>query len=588
MKDKLIQFLRNETFHQLIRKYWQEKQSENIRISLNKYVETLKQKDCKISVLGSQGSGKSTFLNALLFDDTILPVDADETTCIPVEIRYSDEAQLKSTVYFKNGKSQNIPATEEDLKPFVHQESNPDNQKEVDRIVIHCKNKLLKKGLVFVDLPGVGSLSPNNAKTTYNYITESAAAIFLLRTNPPINKTDKNMIQLTWPLISKTFFVQNQWTDENSHEVEDGKSYNLDRLKDLAKICHLSDRDIEIHVVGAYDALIGKIRNDQKKIDKSKINTFLDKIVSFSEQWQQSIIETIKDNTKRIILDSIAVIQERERIKNMSYQDALKTIKVKEQGFKKGFEENKKIAEDCFKIIYEKKKTIKEEIEKSVHIAYSQLRNNIRADIQNGIVCGDMLAKALKNHINEQNDYVFYEINPSITSLLEEVNNRISRLQEYSFEKGKFLDSFAISNKTRSHAFYEPVCTIIGGVLGSIFGPGGTVIGGMLGGLLGTFIGYSAKKIHLNLQKKDAWNEVEPYTDDFKSDISKSYNNQLDRLYDDVKASVKDWHKNNEKEFKDYIEMLKKDTQKTDQEKLDFIQTLNMDKSALEKFLLEI
>ncbi|MBP7562702.1 MAG: dynamin family protein [Candidatus Cloacimonetes bacterium] len=589
MKNKLIQFLKNETFHQLIRKYWQEKQSESIRNSLNKFIETLNQEDCKISVLGSQGSGKSTFLNALLFDDTILPVDADETTCIPVEIRYSDEVQIQSTVYFKNGKSQNIPATEEGLKPFVHQESNPDNQKEVDRIVIHCKKKLLKKGLVFVDLPGVGSLSPNNAKTTYNYITESAAAIFLLRTNPPINQTDKNMIQLTWPLISKTFFVQNQWTDESSEEVEDGKSYNLDRLKDLAKICHLSDRDIEIYVVGAYDALIGKIRNDQQKVSKSKINAFLDKTVSFSEQWQQSIIENIKDNTKRIILDSIAVIQERERIKNMSCQDALKTINEKEQGFKKEFEENKRIADECLEFIYDEKDKIKDEIEKVVHLAYSQLRNNIREDIQNGLVSGEMLAKALKNHINEQNDYVFYEINPLITSLLEEVKKRISKLKEYSFEKGKFSKSYDFSDKTRIHSFYEPVGglggALIGGSYGAAFGPIGAIIGGVLGGLIGSFMGNRSKKIHLDQQKKDAWYEVEPYTDEFRTDIQKSYNDQLNRLYHDVKTSVKDWHKNNEKEFKDYLDMLKKDIQKTDQEKFDFIQTLNMDKSMLEKFL---
>ena len=42
-----------------------------------------------LPVAGVQGCGKSTLLNAVLFGTPVLPIDADETTCVPAEVRYS-------------------------------------------------------------------------------------------------------------------------------------------------------------------------------------------------------------------------------------------------------------------------------------------------------------------------------------------------------------------------------------------------------------------------------------------------------------------------------------------------------------------
>ena len=63
---------------------------------------------CIIAVLGMQGCGKSSFLNALLFGDIVLPVDADETTCIPAEVSYGKNSTPIATVYFSDGKEKTI------------------------------------------------------------------------------------------------------------------------------------------------------------------------------------------------------------------------------------------------------------------------------------------------------------------------------------------------------------------------------------------------------------------------------------------------------------------------------------------------
>lgn len=61
--------------------------------------------DIIVPVIGTQGMGKSTIINALVGED-VLPNEADETTCIPVEIRYGEKKLTE--VHFQNGTKESI------------------------------------------------------------------------------------------------------------------------------------------------------------------------------------------------------------------------------------------------------------------------------------------------------------------------------------------------------------------------------------------------------------------------------------------------------------------------------------------------
>ena len=151
-------------------------------------VSLMKKSDTKeliIPLLGMQGMGKST-LNAILGED-IMPYNAKETTCAPVEIKFGEKEEGR--VYFEEGSSPVTVHTKEDLHEYVDNDSNSGNYKHVERVVLYRNNELLKSGLTLVDLPGVGSLTRVNEETTKRYIQNLCTAIFVIPTVPTIRRT---------------------------------------------------------------------------------------------------------------------------------------------------------------------------------------------------------------------------------------------------------------------------------------------------------------------------------------------------------------------------------------------------------------
>ncbi len=174
---------------------------ERLKDILNKYsldngigdklfstIKNSENKEIIIPIVGMQGMGKSTLINAIL-EENILPNEAGETTCIPVEVKYGENSAI---VYFKNGESTKIPCTVESLSNYVDNKFNYGNEKGISHIVLHRKIDLLKNGLTIVDLPGIGSITKENQETTCRYIENLCTAIFIIPTVPTIRKNRTN------------------------------------------------------------------------------------------------------------------------------------------------------------------------------------------------------------------------------------------------------------------------------------------------------------------------------------------------------------------------------------------------------------
>ncbi len=241
IRESLLEILQSEDFNIFYRQYLQSlsQHSSNEYDLLQSYIEKIKTPECYIAILGIQGAGKSSLLNALLFGDEILPVAVEETTCIPTLVRrpYQEES-IGAEIHFSDGRVEQIPLERQFLEKVVDNRYNPRNIMDVSFVVCRTDSKLLEEGFVFVDLPGVGSLTAKNEQTTLRFLQKTHVGIFLLRTVPPITESEAGFIKVAWPRLQESIFVQNLWAKETEREVQEGMSHNERVLAKIAENQH--------------------------------------------------------------------------------------------------------------------------------------------------------------------------------------------------------------------------------------------------------------------------------------------------------------------------------------------------------------
>lgn len=600
MNGELMAVLKDNDLLDLLKKHLpatlQEKISLDERFKMS--VRSIQTPRYIIPVFGVQGSGKSSLLNALLFEDIILPVDADETTCIPTEISYSDYELPQAQVVFKNGQREIIACSEIGLKAFVHQADNPDNKKDVDRILITMRHPLLKSGLVLVDLPGVGSITTANTNTTMSYIKETTGAIFLLRTVPPIVKSEAVFIQGIWPLMSNTFFIQNQWSDERIEEVEEGREHSLSVLKKIAESCKIPKDNLNIDIVNIDLSLKARIRKDETIPSKSGLPNFTEKLQIFAENWQQNVQNQIKNNLIELIKASQNEINYRLELNQKSAADHERELESARQEFEKELSDKKKSVSSCFEFMGKQKEKLNKIITEICRVSSENFRNAMRDVINEGVTGGSQLNQAFMDHHKEQLDEIFGKIQPDIIGVTQEIIERIDAIGSFSFNKIEVQQNANFNKQTNIHSIYQPVGTSTigvggmygGAVLGTIIFPGiGTVIGGAIGGILGGLLGGwlcgKAKDYHLDQQRDTAKEQLFKMIENFKQETIKGYKKNLADYCEEIEKAINQWILSKENEYKDREDSIKADASKSDEEKQVIHIELNNDLGALEKYI---
>lgn len=167
-------------------------------------IEKLENKEITVSVIGQFKRGKSTLVNAIL-EDKILPVGIVPVTAVVTTIEYGDKA---ATVHFDNGIIKEIGFDE--MSSYINEQENCDNHLGVSKVALYCPSPFLKKGLTFVDTPGVGSVHQKNSDAAYSYIKESDAVIFMLSVDSPINQIEIDFLKNAKEYASKFYFAVNK------------------------------------------------------------------------------------------------------------------------------------------------------------------------------------------------------------------------------------------------------------------------------------------------------------------------------------------------------------------------------------------
>lgn len=542
--------LNDEKLKNILNKYSKENEIGDKLFSI---LRNNQEKEIIIPVVGMQGMGKSTLINAIL-EENILPNEADETTCIPVEVKYGENCAI---VYFGNSESMKIPCTVESLSNYVDNKFNYGNEKGVSHIVLHRKIDLLKNGLTIVDLPGIGSLTKENQETTCRYIENLCTAIFIIPTVPTIRKTEQIFIKGMWMNFNSIIFVQNSF-GESIKEIKESVEYNRKVLRDIAKTIHRSYDD-EISVINAYDAITGALGHNKEKVQTSNITNLINKIEKMVFNWNEN-----RENSNREIVlayiysckNEIKTILDKIELSDMELK---KKLKKEEEDFENKNKELKSIIERIEIYLSQKEEEVIEFATQQSEECCENIRSNIYRIIDSGVVDGKQLTEAFKNYQTMYLDDVinnFFDFSimtqSELIDLLKELGNII---------EGEKIFIDVKDFKKEEALKFEKGLEGLGGLLGlrlafclepfSVFlGIGTTIVFNIVGKKMKDFIvGQRARKT-----KK----QIEPKINELEDEIKKQIINEFKIMKNNIKEELKRFKEDRENSLKQQKDKNKK------------------------------
>lgn len=550
-----IDIINDSRFNELLRKYMSENTEFNYKQYFEHLTENLNKKEIFIPVLGIQGAGKSSFLNSILMNENILPTDVDETTCVPVEVHYGENTE-EVEVHFIGKPKEKIKVA--DLEKYVHNDYNPANELGVNKIVLYNNSEILKDNLVLVDLPGVGSLTPENQKTTLDYVNKLVAGIFMIRTNPPITRTEKNFISALWPKLSNTIFVQNKWNDESMEDAEDARDHNEGVLNGISS-SYKEDRYVKVNIVNVYEAVKGKFTNDDELYRQSGIESVLEEIKNISVKYNSSLMHTLEGKIDDV-LNSINDRIEDYISASMNKASENELEKAKKVGeIKDILSQNKEYFKNIRSYAYDRMDTIIDESYYIIRYNMDELRHDLKRIINKGIVDGELLSSIYKEMSDKAINNIMEEVLNITSDLVRNLNSKIQYITIKGFD-GTY-ENISFFNKKSTVKFEKTLPSILGvssgligavGAVGSLGGPLGILIG-MGIGLAFSIIGENIRKEILHTRANYTIKDLEPMIEDLENYLKEEVIDDLRAKQEEVDNSIKKLRKQIEKTFKEDI-----------------------------------
>ncbi len=550
---------KNTHLYELLEKY--SKAEEHLGSELIQLQEKVNYADIIVPFLGTQGAGKSTLINALLGED-ILPNGADETTCIPVEVRYGDSTSVD--VFFKGNQQRKIEIDQKNIADYVDNNFNPGNEKGVDRIVIKKALSILKNGLILVDLPGVGSLTHANEETTTKYIQSLSAAVFLFSTTPPILKKEAAFIKNIWRGVNNAFFVQNVWDDNFESEVEEGLNHNKVILADIAKEINASF-DEKLIPVNAYCAAYGRYRKEEIRIKESNILLLENELKNFAVNFKEATLKAFKERVCQVVGFLEDSLEDSIRQLNMNYEDILCELNEKKHFFEEKNDEIKTIARRIDDKIYEERKKIKVYSKELAERKTNLLRTEMYVLIDKGLVDGEKLDSAFSQYQSDHHEEVCNEIYDKLCILCEELQEDYDKLDielediekqdevkeklniatKLKWEKGMKIGirtGAGIGGTIAGGAISTAVTgALTGGSVGSAAGPIGAAVGIVVGlaiCLIGAGVASLAQKGVTKARGSETKKTLEPVLEEYQEKIEKYVKIYYNQYFDSIKGNV--------------------------------------------------
>lgn len=483
--------------------------------------------DLIVPILGTQGMGKSTLINAVLRED-ILPNEADETTCVPIEVRYGEVPY--GEVHFIDNRPAIIVHTKEELSLYVDNNYNRGNEKQVSHIILFRDYDLLETGLVIVDLPGVGSLTKANEETTNKYIKNLCVAVFIISTSPPVLKTEANFISTVWRRFNSAYFVQNVWDDNSKEDIDAGLLHNKKVLTEISQKINAPMLH-PIIPVNAYAAAKGAFEQNLELIESSNIKEFFSVLNLFAESYREQNAAALEARIKQFIETACEQVSWRMQQAQMTGEEILAAMNQEKSHFESVTSE----IEETVGKIKRQLNVDQREVQSFAAELGKKYINLLRVEvfrlIDKGIVDGERLSSAFSDYQSQYATEALNEVYEKFEQLWENLKTMFDQLDEILQQENIEFFEAKTFNKVQAFKWEKGMDAAIkiGGVAGGAYlgaciaGPWGFVAAAAIS-IFSGFIGSISRKEVSKARGRETKREIEPYIEKFRSDLCQVIN----------------------------------------------------------------
>jgi ribosome biogenesis GTPase A len=268
-------------------------------------------------VVGQFKRGKSSLMNAIIGRD-LLPTGLLPLTSAITTLCYgpNEKVSIKRSGW---GLKQEISFSE--LAEYVTEQGNPGNTKGVIEARIELPIPFLRRGLFFIDTPGIGSARSENTATTYAFLPQSDAVIFVTSVEAPLSEPEEAFLRDVQQYARRLFVVVNKVDLLADHEVDQVFAYIKTGVSKI-----LGSVDIRLYPLSARLALESKLRtgnsNDgQKGLEslEADLNKFL------AEEKSQLFLISILDQLLRVVSDAVSTLPS---VDNLLDEDRASLLKL--------------------------------------------------------------------------------------------------------------------------------------------------------------------------------------------------------------------------------------------------------------------
>ena len=373
-------------------------------------------------VLGQYKRGKTTLINSLV-GNKILPSSVVPLTSIVTILKFGDE--IRCNIFMNDGTEQNIRI--EELHDYVTESGNPKNVRGVKCACIEYPIPLLEKGMQLVDTPGIGSTFLHNTETTYEFLYQLDAAVFLMSADVPISQVEKELLETIKNSTQKIFFVLNKVDNLVPKEIEEMSAHNNNVLKEMGFTVQ------EIWPISARKALEGKTSKDEKLLLQSGLSNLETAIGNFlSSEKGKIVLNTAISKLKRITLQ----IQSQIAIETKTLTDSEEQLENKINTFHRLNANLKKDKEDIAYLIKGETVKLNQKAEEMLKVFEEtetiRIRNSIQSYYENNhdanpTALKEDMQRIVKAEIVKGFDAFREDVEPVISDSIQETFNRFTK-----------------------------------------------------------------------------------------------------------------------------------------------------------------